>query len=164
MKKRLSVVSLVLAGTFLVLAEDKSATDASLPVFLKRFDTNEDGRIDEEERQAIADLRAGLRAKQLESIDTDRDGRIQKKEIEAARLVLRTSIEERRLQKFREIAGEDDLISREEFATIPGSADLPDFVFDGIFYRLDSDRSGEVSLEEFFERLTNHQRPVRRSR
>lgn len=164
MKKHLTLVTIFFTGVVFAPAEERSSADAPLPGFLKRFDTNEDGKIDEEERQAIADLRSKLRSAKLKSIDSNRDGRITPKEIEAARQTLRLKIDERRLQKFREIAGEDDLISKEEFALIPGSENLPDFVFDGIFDRLDSDGSSDISVEEFFDRLRKHQRPTHRTR
>jgi Ca2+-binding EF-hand superfamily protein len=137
-------------------ANEKVFGDGSLPDFLKHFDTNSDGVIDEEERQAIRDLRAKLREEKRTSIDLDRDGQISKDEIAIARTALREQIEQRRLEKFSSIAGEDDLISPEEYTTIPGVSTLPDFIFDAIWSRLDTDGSGDISPDEFLQRLRSH--------
>lgn len=150
--------ALFLGGIVFAAADDPSSREAPLPRFLRQLDTNRDGIIDEEERQAISDLRAKLRETHRDSIDENRDGRISRREAETARRLVRAKIEERRLEKFREIAGEDDLISPEEFATVPGSGKLPDFVFQGIFDRLDRDASGDISMEEFSHRLTPRSR------
>lgn len=161
MKKNLSLIAFFFSGALMVTAEDRSAGD-TLPRFLKQFDTNKDGVIDVEERQAIADLRNSLRELSRKSIDSNQDGEIKRDEIEAAREVLRMKIDERRLEMFQKIAGEDHLMTIEEYATIPGSENLPDFVFEGIFDRLDTDGSGDVSIEEFFHRLKPHREPARR--
>jgi len=161
MKKHLSLLAVFVGGALTSPAQDRPSRDA-LPRFLQQFDTNDDGIIDEEERQAIADLRSKLRELQRKSIDADQDGRIMRDEIEAAREVLRMKIDERRLEMFRKIAGEDDLMTIDEYATIPGSENLPDFVFEGIFDRLDLDGSGDISVEEFFHRLKPHREPAKR--
>ena len=137
-------------------AKEKMFGNGSLPAFLKHFDTNSDDLIDEEERQAIRDLRAKLREKRRTSIDLDQDGEISENEVSMARAALREQIEQRRLQKFSSIAGEDDLISREEYTTIPGVRNLPDFIFDAVWRRLDTDESGYISPEEFLSRLLKH--------
>ena len=137
-------------------AKEKVFGSGSLPAFLKHFDTNSDDLIDEEERQAIRDLRAKLREKKRTSIDLDQDGKISENEVSMARAALREQMEQRRLQKFSSIAGEDDLISREEYLTIPGVRNLPDFIFEAVWSRLDTDGSGHVSPEEFLSRLLKH--------
>ena len=137
-------------------AKEKVFGSGSLPAFLKHFDTNSDDLIDEEERQAIRDLRAKLREKKRTSIDLDQDGEISENEVSMARAALREQMEQRRLQKFSSIAGEDDLISREEYLTIPGVRNLPDFIFEAVWSRLDTDGSGHVSPEEFLSRLLKH--------
>ena len=130
--------------------------DRPLPEFLQQFDTNEDGTIDEEERQAIRDLRDKMREENRTSIDLDNDGETSAEEVKAARADLRAKISARRLEKFKEIAGKDSLISKEEYAAIPGVNRLPNFVFDAIFDRLDLDQSGEISSKEFFKGLRKH--------
>ena len=161
MKKTLSLLAAFVGGALIAPAEDRPSGDP-LPRFLKQFDTNEDGVIDEEERQAIADLRSNLRELSRKSIDTNQDGRIKREEVEAAREILRMKIDERRLEMFQSIAGEDELMTIEEYATIPGSENLPDFVFEGIFDRLDTDGSGDISVEEFLHRLKPHREPAKR--
>ncbi len=157
MKSSLFLFAALAINTISVQADDRSSRSSTLPKFLQRFDTNEDGTIDEEERQAIRELRAKMSEERRNSIDTDDDGKISKAEIKAARTALREKIDARRLEKFHEIAGEDGLISAEEYAAIPGVSRLPDFVFEAIFDRLDQDDSGDISSEEFFNRLRKHQ-------
>lgn len=128
-----------------------------LPQFLQRFDTNNDDQIDEEERQAIRDLRSSLRDKNRQSIDLDNDGVISPEEIEAARETIRIRIEERRQAKFNSIAGEDKLISPSEYSAIPGIDQLPDSAFQLIWNHLDADSSGDISQEEFMGTLRLHE-------
>jgi Ca2+-binding EF-hand superfamily protein len=99
---------------------------------------------------------AKLREKKRTSIDLDQDGKISENEIMMARAALREQIDHRRLQKFSSIAGEDNRISREEYLTIPGVRSLPDFIFEAVWSRLDTDGSGHVSPEEFLSRLLKH--------
>ena len=127
-----------------------------LPEFLQQFDTNEDGLIDEEERQAIRDLRGLLQQKDKNTIDTDRDGSISAEEIQTARDTLRARIEKRRMEKFIAIAGEDARISLKEYLLIPGAKRLPEYVLNAIFHRLDYDQSGDISAKEFRYRLRKH--------
>ena len=58
--------------------------NGTLPEFLVKYDLNEDGVLDEEERQAAKDARKN-RAKERRALwDTDEDGEISKEEREAA--------------------------------------------------------------------------------
>lgn len=156
MKIKHTFLAVVFASTGFVQAGDRSIGDGTLPEFLEQFDTNDDGMIDEEERQAIRDLRAKMREERRNSIDTDGDGTISRGEIEDVREAMREKIEERRHEKFNEIAGEDALISREEFATIPGVERLREMIQDAIFGRLDADDDNAISEEEFMQRLRRH--------
>ena len=88
MKKHLSLLTIFIGGALIAPAEDRPLGDP-LPRFLQHLDTNEDGVIDEEERQAIADLRNKLRELSRKSIDADQDGQIKREEVEAAREILR---------------------------------------------------------------------------
>lgn len=153
----------IFLGISLCSAQEVEPKRAPLPLFLQQFDTNEDGVIDEEERQALRDLRADLRRAGRDSIDTDNDGDISDEEILAAREVLRIAIEDRRLAKFREIAGEDDLITYQEYLQIPGLKDLPSFLTEALFDRLDHDASGDITVNEFFDRLRSHTPKTSRS-
>lgn len=156
MKAKFTLIAALALTSSFAQAGDRSIGDGTLPEFLQQFDTNDDGKIDEEERQAIRDLRAKMREERRNSIDTDGDGEISADEITAARDTLRAKIEERRIEKFNEIAGEDELISKEEYSAIPGVDRLPDFMFEAIFDRLDDDDDDRISSEEFFHRLRRH--------
>lgn len=157
MKLKQIAIATALVGSFsLAHAGDKGIGDGTLPDFLEKFDTNGDGVIDEEERQAIKDLRAERRKERRDAIDTDGDGEISEEEKEAARAAIRERIEARRTEHFNEVAGEDGVIDREEFGAIPHLADATDEIVDAIFARLDADGNGEISLEEFMDRLRHH--------
>ena len=161
MKLKFTLITAIAATCGFVQAGDRSIGDGILPEFLHHFDENEDGEIDGEESQAIRDLRAQMREERRSSIDTDGSGEISRAEIETARAALRARIEERRLEKFNEIARSitdgtengDEIISLDEYATIPGMDRLPEMIREAIFARLDSDDSGDISSDEFFHRL-----------
>ena len=131
-----------------------------LPNFLQQFDANENGQIDEEERQAKRDLLRKFREERRNSIDTNDDGIISQDEIRAARNSIRRRIEDRRLERFNEIAAGDEVLSFEEFLSIPGFEELEEEIAEAIFARLDTDESGDISAEEFLQRLRPH-RPER---
>jgi Ca2+-binding EF-hand superfamily protein len=154
------LITVLALGASVLLPADESG---DLPEFLKRFDTNQDNQIDEEERQAIRDLRAGLQKKKRESIDNDDDGTISPSELRQARDTIRGSIQARRRQKFLTIAGEDERISPSEYATIPGIEALPARAFERIWDHLDLNRDGSISFEEFEGTLRNHRPPVTRA-
>ena len=142
----------------------QSLHEDDLPEFLQRFDTNDDDQIDEEERQAIRDLRAKLRKEKRESIDSDWDGRVSPKEVKAARKTIRKSIRERRTKKFLSIAGQDGMISPSEYGAIPGIEHLPDSAFETIWRHLDADGDGAISFEEFAGTLRRHESSSERFR
>jgi len=145
-----------LMGLAAAPADEKTIGDGTLPTFLQQFDTNEDGSIDEEERQAIRAFRQKLREERRASIDTDGNGSISRDEIKAARQAIRAKIEERRKERFAEIAGDDEVIDRKEFLTIPGIGRLPEFIQEALFSRLDADGNEAISSEEFLFRLRRH--------
>lgn len=81
---RILILLFITIATY-AFAKEKMFGNGSLPAFLKHFDTNSDDLIDEEERQAIRDLRAKLREKRRTSIDLDQDGEISENEVSMAR-------------------------------------------------------------------------------
>lgn len=135
---------------------DKTFGDGTLPDILVEYDVNEDGVIDEEERQAIIEARKAVREARRAEIDTNGDGEISEEEREAAREAIREAIEAKRSEKFAEIAGEDGLLTLEEFAALPNLADADPERVEAIFNRLDADNSGDVTFEEFTARLRKH--------
>ena len=167
--KHHSILALALAlgfGVTSASAGDRSFGDG-LPSLLQDFDVDENGSIDEEERQAIKDHfaarreeRAAAHAARLAEIDTDDDGEISDEERVAAREAAREAflarIEARRVERFAGIAGEDDSISLDEFTAIPGMDRLNDERIGGIFTRMDADESGGVNIDEFNARLHFH--------
>jgi len=95
--KRLLLPPTAFLSALLVKADHKSFGDGTLPEYLRQYDVNEDGRIDEEERQAIKAARKAARDQQHAEIDTDGDGQISAVESETARNFIRTKISEKRV-------------------------------------------------------------------
>ena len=153
---QIAIVTALVGSITAAQAGDKRVGDGTLPEFLQQFDTNEDGKIDAEERQAIRELRDERRKERRAAIDTDGDGKISAEEKKAAHAAIRERIEDRRAERFAEIAGDDGLLTREEFGGIPGLANIPEEIADAMFARLDADKSGDVTLEEFNSRLRRH--------
>jgi|GEM_PF-1846264 len=158
MKKTILLTAVLLSSSF-AQAQDRSIGERALPEFLQQFDTNEDGRLDAEERQAIRDFRLSNREERRNSLDLDGDGTISPEEIEAAREAIRERINRRRNSRFLEAAGEDELLSPEEFANLPGIQFLPEEMRDALFARLDVDENGSVDIDEFYHRLRRHEAP-----
>ena len=154
----------------------KSFGDGTLPEFLTKYDVNEDGSIDEEERQAIKEERKAARAGRLARIDTDGDGKISSdergllreqsiagraEERELLRESLRKRIIAKRAENFTEIAGDDGHLSLEEMAELKPFQHVSEERIASIFARLDADESGHVTLEEFNMRLRDHSSPAK---
>lgn len=171
--RTLSILALTLGfGLSPASAGDrKRSFGEGLPDHLKEFDVDEDGKLDEEERQAAKDARKAAReerkaaleerrAERRAEIDTDGDGEISDEEKkaarEAARAALLAKIEERRAKHFNEIAGEDEVIDKEEFAALSPLKNKDEERVTALFARLDADESGGISLEEFNARLKSH--------
>jgi Ca2+-binding EF-hand superfamily protein len=155
------ITGALLGGVAMAQDDEKTFGDGGLPEFLQQYDTNDDGVIDEEERQAIKAARKAAREERRAEIDTDGDGEISSEEREAAREAIRERIAAKRAEKFAEIAGEDGVLSLEEFAALPPLKRASEERVASIFARLDADDSGDVSLEEFNMRLRGHRPPSR---
>jgi Ca2+-binding EF-hand superfamily protein len=149
--KSILIASGLLGSAILAQGLSKSFGDGTLPEFLMRYDVNDDGIIDEEERQAIKEERKAARQSRRNS-----GGKMSLKERLAARDSIRERILSKRAKKFAEIAGEDGVLSLEELSSLPAFKNAFKERVDSIFARLDSDKSGDVSLEEFNQRLRNH--------
>lgn len=153
---KMRIKSILVASGLLgsaILAQDlsKSFGDGTLPEFLMRYDVNDDGIIDEEERQAIKEERKAARQSRRNS-----GSKMSLEERLAARDSIRERILSKRAKKFAEIAGADGVLSLEELSSLPAFKNAFKERVDSIFARLDSDKSGYVSLEEFNQRLRNH--------
>ncbi len=156
--------SLIIIGAALVTSANLAKADGrtfgdGLPDFLTKFDVNEDGKIDEEERQAIKEAREERYEDAVSKWDTDGDGKLSLAEREAARAILRAKIEEKRSARFAEVAGEDGVIDADEFAAIPAFSRGDVDRVAALFARIDADSSGGIDLDEFNARL----RPPRRA-
>jgi hypothetical protein len=163
-KSWISLVSVCSVGFLAILAmsceiataDDKTFGNGVLPDFLAQYDVNDDGIIDEEERQAIKEARAAARAERIAEFDIDGNGNLSPEEKALAKEAVRAEIEARRAEKFNEIAGEDGWISAAELATVPGLDGTSAARLAKLFQRLDADSSGGISLDEFTARLRDH--------
>ncbi|MGJ8643890.1 MAG: EF-hand domain-containing protein [Luteolibacter sp.] len=154
--KNLIIAGVVLGTVTTGYSREKTFGDGQLPSFLADFDTNGDNSIDEEERQAIVAFRNSVREGRRADIDKDGNGEISDQERKDARDSVRKNIEAKRKKHFEELAGEDGVLSLEEFSTLHQLASVPERVIAAIFQRLDTDASGGVTFEEFTARLRNH--------
>ncbi len=133
-----------------------------LPEILQQFDLNEDGRIDEEERQAAKEARRQARAERraalIEEWDTDGDGELSREERnaarEAAREERRAALQERREEMFADVAGEDECLDWDEFRDLKPFRRKPRWYVASIFRRVDTNDDDCISFEEFTSRLT----------
>jgi len=154
--KTILIAGTLLGGNSLTQGDERTFGDGTLPEFLRQFDILKDGRIDEEERQAIKEARKAAREESRAEIDSDGDGEITSEEGEAARDAIREKIAEKRAEKFAEIVGEDGLLSYEEFILLPPLSGASEERLLSIFARLDQDDNEGVSLEEFNARLRKY--------
>ena len=129
---------------------------ADLPDFLKEFDINKDGQIDEEEKQAIRAARNEAKAARRAAVDTNNDGEISDEERAAAREKHLEKINEKRQEKFNEIAGQDGVIEPDEFVEIPALEGKNADRVNALFNRLDADDSNTITFDEFNARLRDH--------
>ena len=164
--KYLPILAIALGiGIATTIAGHRTFGDGKLPEILEQFDLNEDGVIDEEERQAAKDARraarAERRAEHIAEFDTDGDGELSDEEKEAARDARRAALQAKREEKFAEIAGEDGSLDLDEFAALAPFEGADSERVAGIFARLDDDEDGAVTLEEFGSRLRHHGRRPR---
>ena len=156
MKKESILFASYLLGSVFAQDLSKSFGDGTLPEFLMRYDVNEDGIIDEEERQAVKEERKAARKKNRSESDPNRNSQTSLEERLAARNSIRERILSKRAEKFAKIAGKDGVLSLEELASLPPFKNALSERIDSIFKRLDSDGNGDVTLEEFNRRLRDH--------
>ena len=129
-----------------------------IPAFL---DTDGDGKISEAERQAFVESRAASRqSKGPKNWDTNGDGTIDEEERAAAVAALKTQLETKLTALFLDLAGDDSLLSLEEFSTLPQFQNVPPQTAANLFNLLDVDDDGFVTLEEFFKGIGRGKPPV----
>lgn len=155
------MIALLLAGGPLLKAQTpaKTFSDGTLPEALRQFDVDNNGVLDEEERQAAKAARDLKLAERLDRWDTNKDGVIDDAEREAAKAAILARIIAARTAKFLQLAGEDELLSLEEFSAIPALATRTEEQIATLFDFLDKNSDDSVNLEEFLARLTRHRQP-----
>ena len=129
-----------------------------LTKFLKLFDLNGDGVLNEEERQAA---KLALELKREEFIakwDTNHDGKLSADEIQKLRRAIIEQIIAKRRAVFLKFAGEDELMSKEEFAHMPIFAEKDPVNVVALFERLDHDHDGSLTFAEFNFRFIQYPR------
>ncbi len=129
---------------------------AKLTSLLKMFDIDGNGKLDEEERLAAKDYLEKKREEIIAEWDKDGDGKLSRTEMAAFRKSLREKIQANRLAKFLEAAGEDELISAEEFAALPAFAEREPERVAMLFSGLDRDKSGSLTFAEFSRSFRSH--------
>jgi len=133
----------------------RSFGDGTLPEFLKPYDTNNDGVLSAEEREAARQGRIERMEDALAKWDTNGDGVLSPTEIEAARKACRDAIDAIRKKHFTDAdTNSDGYLSLAEFtAMIPapptGAPVLTAADILRMFNFLDTDKDGKISLAEF---------------
>lgn len=154
--KTTAIAILLIAGGLTNIQAEPTPGPVRLTWFLKLFDADENGVLDAEERQAAKEYLKQKREEVIAKWDADGDGKLNRAEIAALRKHIRERIHERRYEKFLEIAGEDKLMSAEEFATIPALADMDPEKVTALFERLDRDDDGSLTFAEFKRKFHRH--------
>jgi Ca2+-binding EF-hand superfamily protein len=129
--------------TTLVFALAITDASADLTESQSRFDANSDGRLDVEERQAMAALRQPGEAPAPDW------------KANSTKATVQASIDQRRADRFLSADSDGDRsLSISEFRAIPAVARLPLEKAAEIFSTLDHNRNAQISLGEFTAQLT----------
>ena len=142
--KTFTALSLTFAG---ICAAVPPGASTSTPAFL---DLNGDGVISEMERQAYEESRANARVQGGNGWDTNGDGIVDEDERQAAIAKLNKQLDAKVASLFLALAGDDALLTLDEFSTLPRFTQSPPEVAATLFNRLDADDDGFVTLAEFF--------------
>lgn len=154
MKHIVIATALMLSGISLLHAEGPPP----LTEFLKLFDLNNDGVLNLEERQAAKRALELTHEEFLAKWDTNHDGRLSLDEIRALRRSIIEHIMAKRRAIFHKFAGEDELMSKEEFASMPIFADKDPVKVGAVFEHLDHDHDGSLTFLEFNFRFPQYPR------
>ncbi len=115
---------------------------------LAEIDTDGDGTISDEEREAARAAREEARQAFIDEFDEDGDGVLNEEEREAAKAAREAEREAAKTERYHEIDGDaDGEVTVEELQAAMPEVD-PERVAK-VLARLDEDESGTVSLDEF---------------
>ena len=157
MKRALStLLALALALVVSSIAQDKGRSfgDGALPPLLVPYDVNQDGKLSEEEYQVMLDERDDRREAARSAWDNDGDGQLSEEELRKAHEENLRLMVAKREQRFQEVdLNDDNKLSREEFARVPGIEALEPSVVEAVFTRLDDDGDQLVGIWEFLGAL-----------
>ena len=118
------------------------------------YDVNQDGKLSEEEYQVMLDERDDRREAARSAWDNDGDGQLSEEELRKAHEENLRLMVAKREQRFQEVdLNDDNKLSREEFARVPGIEALEPSVVEAVFTRLDDDGDQLVGIWEFLEAL-----------
>ena len=151
-----TLLALALALVVSSIAQDKGRSfgDGALPPLLVPYDVNQDGKLSEEEYQVMLDERDDRREAARSAWDNDGDGQLSEEELRKAHEENLRLMVAKREQRFQEVdLNDDNKLSREEFARVPGIEALEPSVVEAVFTRLDDDGDQLVGIWEFLEAL-----------
>jgi Ca2+-binding EF-hand superfamily protein len=149
--------SIVIATALLLTGFTSLHAAPSVPTeFLKLFDLDRDGVLNEEERPAARKALSKGRAEFIARWDTNKDGKLSLAEVRVLRRAIISHIMAMRRSIFIEFAGTDELMSQEELASMPIFAEKDPSMIEEIFNRLDRDESGLLSFLEFNARFRRY--------
>jgi len=149
MKHIAIATALMLSGISFAHAEEPRP----LTTFQKFFDLNGDGVLNEEERQAAKRALELSREEFMAKWDINKDGKLSLDEIRALRRSVLHHIMAKRRAIFLKFAGEDELMSKEEFAGMPIFATADPVKVGLAFDHLDGDHNGSLTFLEFNRRF-----------
>ncbi|MEK7953457.1 EF-hand domain-containing protein [Luteolibacter soli] len=136
---------LVLAGVCVAVPPGMTTSTAAF------LDVNGDGNISELERQAYDEARNSSRGQGNKIWDTNGDGQVDETERQAAVVELKNRMDQKVASLFLDLAGDDQLLTLEEFSTLPRYSHVPPHVPANHFNHMDENEDGFVTLEEFFK-------------
>lgn len=136
---------LVLAGVCVAVPPGMTSSVAAF------LDVNGDGTISETERQAFEESRASTRGQGNNIWDANGDGVVDETERQAAVTELKGRMDKKVASLFLDLAGDDELLTLEEFSTLPRFANNPPHVAANLFNHMDDDENGFVTIDEFFK-------------